>query len=114
MTTIDRIEALRQEIKKACDYVEKNGGVIQPGNFGTDNQLLEVQEGCCYCPVGALELLRKQRRVHFVEFNYDAFVEGFDSDLAWEDVEGGYREPEEIELFKLGHEFRKQYVKEAA
>lgn len=50
------------------------------------------------------------------EFNYDCFVEAFDSDLPDGKLEwhvSGWDEPHR-EIFHLGREFRKKYVKEAA
>jgi hypothetical protein len=113
------IEILRHEIAKACEYVEKRGGVITTGSWGTTSNNLEVVEGCCYCPIGALELLRGQPR-DFFNFDYDPFVDGFDSEpldereveqefVAWE-----ARWKNAGKLYRLGRDFRKQYVKEAA
>jgi hypothetical protein len=108
------ISKLREKLTQACKYVEGHGGKIVPGSFGTDNLRRsgkwEVCPGNCYCPIGALELFLKQDRMN-LPFEYDPFVDGFDSEiessLAW--AEKGYGE-----LYDLGREFRKQYVKGAA
>lgn len=116
------IEILRWELAEACDFVIGHGGAIGDGGFGTDDAICEkddvsrgvVREDHCYCPIGALELYRRQPRDQF-DFSYDSFVEGFDSDIDWIDVEGRYRrEPEGVKLYELGRAFRKRYLKEAA
>src|ERR1700722_20629394 len=94
------IEMLREELKKACTYVIDHGGFIASGNFGTDGQSALTVEHRCYCPIAALELLRKRRR-HSFEFNYDAFVEGFDTELGLHHA-GSYRPPTDRALFMLG------------
>jgi hypothetical protein len=106
------IEMLREELKKACTYVINHGGFITSGNFGTDGQSALTVEHRCYCPIAALELLRKRRR-HSFEFNYDAFVEGFDTELGLAD-DAVYNALPDRALFVLGQDFRKQYLKEAA
>jgi hypothetical protein len=112
------VEILREEIKKACEYVERFGGVIRSGSFGTGRDQLSVMEGGCYCPIGALELLRKQRRSDF-NFNYDPFIDGFDSEIdEWEVEEQAVAWEQKWKdagkVYRLGRDFRKQYVKEAA
>lgn len=106
---------IRQMLEKACRYVEKLDGRIVPGNFGTEYGR-DVQPGRCYCPIGALECYLKTSKANF-DFNYDPFVEGFDSELHGDEVEVhalGWTDDIFRQLFRLGHEYRKQYVKEAA
>jgi hypothetical protein len=115
MMDIDDINAL---LKKACDHAEKKLGLtIKPGSFGVESSHSKIEpsgSGRC-CPIGALELYLKQSRSVF-EFNYDSFVDGFDADI--DELVAvshctGWQVGLTRELFWLGREFRKQYVKEA-
>jgi hypothetical protein len=116
--TID-IEALKYDLEKACEYAKKEFDLsIMPNDYGvvTRNGVPtpEYPGGCC-CPIGALELLTKTARSQFA-FNYESFVEGFDSELDEAGVErhmANWDAPHAA-IFRLGVEFRKKYVKEAA
>jgi hypothetical protein len=111
MMTIDDIRAM---MEKACTHAERLELRIKPGNFGVE-KLEPDGTGCC-CPIGALELYLKMPK-HTFEFDYDPFVEGFDTTLvggALEKAALGWSDDIYRELFRLGHEFRKKFVKEAA
>jgi hypothetical protein len=115
--TID-VEALKYNIEKACEYAQKEFDLtIAPNAFGviTRNGVPTPEGGGCCCPIGALELFTKTSKATF-EFNYDCFVEGFDSELDEEAIEkhASNWDAPHAAIFKLGVEFRKKYVKEAA
>jgi hypothetical protein len=112
--TID-IEALKFNIEKACEYAKKEFDlIIAPGEFGVVGRD-PTPTGACCCPIGALELYTHASR-HTFDFNYGCFTEGFDSELDEAAIEkhASNWDAQHAAIFKLGVEFRKKYVKEAA
>lgn len=112
MMTIDDI---KQMMEKACKYAEETLDLkIKPGNYGVRRRAEPDGSGCC-CPVGALALYLKTAPT-YLEFNYDPFVDAFDSDLVGDQLERaalGWTDERSRQLFRLGVEFRKKYVSDA-
>lgn len=112
----ESIDELREEITKACEYVLQAGGRIVPGAYGTEDlRTTEVVPGHYYCPIGALEVYRKQHRGLF-KFAYRVFAVGFDSNDHDSDVNDALVATSVdwlAEYYNLGKEFRKKFLKEA-
>lgn len=120
LRTVWTFDWIKRYLTEACAFAEKKGLTIKPHNFGIHltERGGELDGSGCLCPIGALELFLKKPRQAF-NFNYDPFVDGFDSEIEPFEVEEQAKawtekDPVYGELYRLGRDFRKQYVKEAA
>lgn len=93
------IDELRKKLDEACKHaVEVLGLRIVAGSYGSQRQGF-------VCPLGALALFDRSESV----VPYDFFVSGFDG--SWCDYcDYSKATDEELELVRLGQEFRKKYI----
>jgi hypothetical protein len=107
------ITNIRKQLDEACEWAKRRGLKISPGFFGvSETQFCGIVADSCgeCCPIAALQLLTQKRRDE-LEFDLDAFIDGFDGDGHELDYEG---RPMKTATRNLGIEFRRKYCSVAA